>query len=186
MFKTVLGRLVEITQCEQGWIGHERGHDVVSEHGADEKEASLKAILLVLAPWQYAKTLCVLHNYESNDIRTLSQAPWSNTPWPGRILMCGDKRPDAKMSIVSAVRRCVEFHVSWPNTATLIDHSSTQHKSHSFTMARSGITKGSNKGHVTEQINRPKREAASKAVSNLTLEGNWNNDWRAASSTNVQ
>eukprot|EP00544_Gedaniella_sp_CCMP2646_P013499 CAMPEP_0202487452 /NCGR_PEP_ID=MMETSP1361-20130828/5754_1 /ASSEMBLY_ACC=CAM_ASM_000849 /TAXON_ID=210615 /ORGANISM="Staurosira complex sp., Strain CCMP2646" /LENGTH=108 /DNA_ID=CAMNT_0049116825 /DNA_START=49 /DNA_END=378 /DNA_ORIENTATION=- len=30
-------------------------------------------------------------------------------------------------------------------------------------MARSGITKGSNKGHVTEQINRPKREAASKA-----------------------
>jgi large subunit ribosomal protein L36e len=50
--------------------------------------------------------------------------------------MCGDKRPDAKMSI---------------------------HKSHSFTMARSGITKGSNKGHVTEQINRPKREAASKA-----------------------
>jgi hypothetical protein len=132
------------------------------------------------------KTLRVLHNYESNDIRTLSQAPWSNTPWPGRILMCGDKRPDAKMSIVSAVRGCVEFHVSWPNTATLIDHSSTQHKSHSFTMARSGITKGSNKGHVTEQINRPKREAASKAVSNLTLERNWKNDWRAASSTNVQ
>lgn len=40
-------------------------------------------------------------------------------------------------------------------------------------MARSGLAQGANKGHVTEQRDRPKREAAKKAVSEMIQSFVW-------------